>query len=74
MSRRDGRIFGHLVVCALSAAVPAEIDEIAAYEGAKVSVTVTSQAKLFPEAHGICVTPSGRRVVCRHCGADLQVP
>ena len=45
---------------ALSAALPAEIDERCLYEGTRVSVTVTSHAKDFPDAQGIWVTPSGR--------------
>ena len=45
---------------ALSAAFAAEEAERATNEDAKVCVTVTSHVKHLPEAHGICVAPSGR--------------
>jgi len=49
-----------LLDSALTAAEPATIDESATWEGAKVSTTVTSQAKQRPRPYGIKVTPSGR--------------
>ena len=55
MSSRDSGISA-----ALSAVFPAEMDDRWPYDGASVSVTMTSHAKHLPADHGICVTPSGR--------------
>ncbi len=45
---------------AASAAEAALVDEIATYDVATVSVTVTSHVALRPSRHGINVSPSGR--------------
>src|SRR6218665_2049219 len=45
---------------AISAAAPAASADLARYNSARVSMTVTSQAKHLPPSHGIRVTPSGR--------------
>ena len=45
---------------AASAADAALVDEMATYDGATVSVTVTSHVALRPSRHGMSVRPSGR--------------
>ena len=47
--------FSTLLSAALSATEPAETEERERYEGAKVLVTVTSQARQRPEDHGIII-------------------
>ena len=52
--------FANLRADDCSATNPAETDEIAALEGAIVSVIVTSQINNLPADHGTKVLPSGR--------------